>query len=167
AVRLSGDNQSGHLQPGATLLDVVYAIGEVMSNVAAPIAAIKACVVPPNFNCSMSVTGDRVFFQAEDGIRHRNVTGVQTCALPISRRLRADGAHARGRLATFAGAPSSNRWSSLYSRAVLPPSTVSREPWHAPHARRCVDRSEERRVGTEGPLGWEGSPHAMPNDVIA
>src|SRR6266513_5094497 len=24
------------------------------------------------------------FFQGEDGIRHRNVTGVQTCALPIS-----------------------------------------------------------------------------------
>src|SRR5207249_8331258 len=29
------------------------------------------------------------FFQAEDGIRGRNVTGVQTCALPISRRRRA------------------------------------------------------------------------------
>src|SRR6266704_2923316 len=28
------------------------------------------------------------FFQAEDGIRCRNVTGVQTCALPISRRAR-------------------------------------------------------------------------------
>src|SRR5699024_11443976 len=27
------------------------------------------------------------FFQAEDGIRDRNVTGVQTCALPISRGL--------------------------------------------------------------------------------
>src|SRR5699024_11980717 len=26
------------------------------------------------------------FFQAEDGIRDRNVTGVQTCALPICRR---------------------------------------------------------------------------------
>src|SRR5208283_5421758 len=26
------------------------------------------------------------FFQAEDGIRDRDVTGVQTCALPISRR---------------------------------------------------------------------------------
>src|SRR5699024_8540078 len=26
------------------------------------------------------------FFQAEDGIRDRNVTGVQTCALPISNR---------------------------------------------------------------------------------
>src|SRR5699024_11640950 len=25
-----------------------------------------------------------IFFQAEDGIRYRNVTGVQTCALPIS-----------------------------------------------------------------------------------
>src|SRR5699024_11873929 len=25
-----------------------------------------------------------IFFQAEDGIRDRNVTGVQTCALPIS-----------------------------------------------------------------------------------
>jgi len=24
-----------------------------------------------------------VFFQAEDGIRDRDVTGVQTCALPI------------------------------------------------------------------------------------
>src|SRR5699024_12036690 len=29
------------------------------------------------------------FFQAEDGIRDRNVTGVQTCALPISERTRA------------------------------------------------------------------------------
>src|SRR5207249_1348213 len=28
------------------------------------------------------------FFQAEDGIRDRNVTGVQTCALPISNLLR-------------------------------------------------------------------------------
>src|SRR5690606_39281367 len=28
----------------------------------------------------------RFFFQAEDGIRDFHVTGVQTCALPISRR---------------------------------------------------------------------------------
>src|SRR5437868_5046279 len=32
------------------------------------------------------------FFQAEDGIRDRNVTGVQTCALPISHGLRLSGA---------------------------------------------------------------------------
>src|SRR5438105_15772015 len=31
------------------------------------------------------------FFQAEDGIRDPLVTGVQTCALPISRRRRARG----------------------------------------------------------------------------
>src|SRR5207249_5121133 len=30
------------------------------------------------------VIGAGFFFQAEDGIRDRNVTGVQTCALPIS-----------------------------------------------------------------------------------
>src|SRR5699024_9815622 len=36
------------------------------------------------------------FFQAEDGIRDRNVTGVQTCALPISRNFAELGAgHAR------------------------------------------------------------------------
>src|SRR5215813_3094711 len=31
------------------------------------------------------------FFQAEDGIRDADVTGVQTCALPISAWMRADG----------------------------------------------------------------------------
>src|SRR6266704_4787147 len=43
---------------------------------------------------------DCFFFQAEDGIRDRNVTGVQTCALPISSVLRpidtnVDGARSR------------------------------------------------------------------------
>src|SRR5437773_9394084 len=35
---------------------------------------------------------DLFFFQAEDGIRDRDVTGVQTCALPIyaERRMRVD-----------------------------------------------------------------------------
>src|SRR5690606_1930781 len=48
-------------------------------------------------NCAGSVHGRRVeddvvaslfFFQAEDGIRDFHVTGVQTCALPISRARR-------------------------------------------------------------------------------
>src|SRR5437868_15471266 len=30
------------------------------------------------------ITPSAFYFQAEDGIRARNVTGVQTCALPIS-----------------------------------------------------------------------------------
>src|SRR2546427_6912689 len=36
------------------------------------------------------------FFQAEDGIRDLTVTGVQTCALPISRRLPACSSPASG-----------------------------------------------------------------------
>src|SRR5437667_3578861 len=35
------------------------------------------------------------FFQAEDGIRDRDVTGVQTCALPISSRRGCLGTQAR------------------------------------------------------------------------
>src|SRR5699024_11784860 len=41
------------------------------------------------------------FFQAEDGIRDRNVTGVQTCALPILRY-----AHENGILVVIDGAQS-------------------------------------------------------------
>src|SRR5699024_12152820 len=37
------------------------------------------------------------FFQAEDGIRDRNVTGVQTCALPISPGRRRPGEPRGGR----------------------------------------------------------------------
>src|SRR5699024_11330562 len=33
--------------------------------------------------CHSVSTVHSFFFQAEDGIRYRNVTGVQTCALPI------------------------------------------------------------------------------------
>src|SRR6266540_1603939 len=36
------------------------------------------------------------FFQAEDGIRDRDVTGVQTCALPISSGYRFDGSNPGG-----------------------------------------------------------------------
>src|SRR5437868_13714050 len=62
------------------------------------------------------------FFQAEDGIRCRNVTGVQTCALPIS---------------DSGGATSS----------TAPPESAC-----STAARRCSRpcRSEERRVGKEG-----------------
>src|SRR5437870_6141974 len=61
------------------------------------------------------------FFQAEDGIRDGHVTGVQTCALPISRCRRSAGG--RGRAIV------------CISRRLL---------------RRMVPvRSEERRVGKE------------------
>src|SRR5437762_4867764 len=59
------------------------------------------------------------FFQAEDGIRDTSVTGVQTCALPIS-------------------APPGGY-------AYSPPSFVTKEY----HSDRPSPRSEERRVGKE------------------
>src|SRR5699024_11349676 len=43
------------------------------------------------------------FFQAEDGIRDRNVTGVQTCALPISNSPRAIPAEELAEIALDAG----------------------------------------------------------------
>src|SRR5690606_40335731 len=70
-----------------------------------------------------------VFFQAEDGIRDFHVTGVQTCALPIS---------------------PSRSWSPRDRSRTghVPCETCS------PHAspcrtHPCAPRSEERRVGKE------------------
>src|SRR5204862_4930478 len=72
------------------------------------------------------------FFQAEDGIRDLYVTGVQTCALPISHSPRG-GRRRRGRPRRRAG------------RAPRPSSAPERSP--GPRGR--ATRSEERRVGKE------------------
>src|SRR5687767_15723845 len=83
------------------------------------------------------------FFQAEDGIRDKLVTGVQTCALPIS--LRRSGARegdhvfVTGRL----GGPA--RAIQAFS-AGQAPAAWDRERFAHPLPRR----SEERRVGKEG-----------------
>src|SRR5207248_4357180 len=76
------------------------------------------------------------FFQAEDGIRDRTVTGVQTCALPISVRRRA-----------AAGSPHPPPAGPARARASPPPASARApsRPGGAPTARR----SEERRVGKE------------------
>src|SRR5437773_4220883 len=61
------------------------------------------------------------FFQAEDGIRDRDVTGVQTCALPISFAVRSPPTH-------FTGKPTLNRTVLLsrfvWSIVAIPPVTV-------------------------------------------
>ena len=46
-------------------------------------ASVKISCNVMNASCGF-VSFYRFFFQAEDGIRDRDVTGVQTCALPIS-----------------------------------------------------------------------------------
>src|SRR2546430_10638799 len=88
------------------------------------------------------------FFQAEDGIRDLTVTGVQTCALPISFALTCDGAFllrarrrqvqrvVRQRALSLDGPP----WSCRTAAAQ-------------PVLRRQV-RSEERRVGKECRSRW-------------
>src|SRR5438270_13934085 len=81
------------------------------------------------------------FFQAEDGIRDLTVTGVQTCALPISCRP--------------AGAPSRDpeKVRQLVDKYLLPhfdtqysATLVLGRHWRA----ATPERSEERRVGKEG-----------------
>src|SRR5437773_7134612 len=80
------------------------------------------------------------FFQAEDGIRDRDVTGVQTCALPISNPGRAT-----GDLGVAAGGHS-----DVYGFEVDPRGSAGGHPDEDARAPRAGEtRSEERRVGKE------------------
>src|SRR5699024_11804228 len=75
--------------------------------------------------------------QAEDGIRSRNVTGVQTCALPISSLWQ----HVRRR--------GSLRIERTRARDRL------RDGQYRPG--NCRRRSEERRVGKEWSTRWSAA----------
>src|SRR5688572_31740216 len=93
------------------------------------------------------------FFQAEDGIRDLTVTGVQTCALPISNSRR------RGwRILGSLGAPGRinaelRRGAGLVGRLVWVVGLGRRAPMVVLDLRKHLvmlpDRSEERRVGKE------------------
>src|SRR5207253_8253088 len=96
------------------------------------------------------------FFQAEDGIRDGHVTGVQTCALPISTP-----ANSR---------PSLRRPPAAGEQPPHPPAEVHRayvasdppeelkpdDPFGqpAPATTVALGRSEERRVGKEWRCRW-------------
>src|SRR5699024_11871466 len=94
---------------------------------------------------------------AEDGIRDRNVTGVQTCALPIS----ADVGAPHGRLRVFITAHPSGggggRWATLpRAGGTGEPDATTVGADHRPGPSgdtpglTLLPRSEERRVGKEG-----------------
>src|SRR5207244_7504741 len=94
------------------------------------------------------------FFQAEDGIRDDLVTGVQTCALPISFRTKLGGQ-------TFqqtAGPPEPR---TLAAFQVTRHGGLFRQNFLRPPARFGVPllgcRSEERRVGKECRCRWSRS----------
>src|SRR5437867_12274382 len=89
------------------------------------------------------------FFQAEDGIRYRTVTGVQTCALPI---LLDDATFRPSECVGEHGCTGGRRGLGLDSLELL----GSARPC-SPQLLRQVARSEERRVGKEcRGRGWGG-----------
>src|SRR5699024_12210038 len=81
------------------------------------------------------------FFQAEDGIRDRNVTGVQTCALPIS-----------GDLCVVACGVGADACigPGTFRRRESPRADMESVPAKSAFFHR---RSEERRVGKECRFG--------------
>src|SRR5690349_23695840 len=124
----------------------------VTSGVAAVSAALYRVV------CVDILTELRIsfFVQAADGIRDLYVTGVQTCALPISRgAARGDGRGLSGDVLIHR-----RRKGRMCQPTMLAPTRVARAKNGAPrHERAAIapheafSRSEERRVGKEG-----GSP---------
>src|SRR5205823_8653178 len=87
------------------------------------------------------------FFQAEDGIRDKLVTGVQTCALPISRLLREPG---------YSQEPCGNQSTSSKGAAGLGHAQPRQGQGATGRQERARDarRSEERRVGKECRSRW-------------
>src|SRR5438067_9233842 len=91
------------------------------------------------------------FFQAEDGIRDRNVTGVQTCALPICRWARKR--EAARQTSRLGGSPR--------VREIALQASAGDYQRHQVRSAACTTtiadataRSEERRVGKECRTRW-------------
>src|SRR5699024_11761347 len=93
-------------------------------------------------------------FQAEDGIRDRNVTGVQTCALPIYFQIETIS------LPTQTRKKPRTYWGKASAKQCSPPKakikrlrirhTKSKTCHSSQSATHCRNlRSEERRVGKE------------------
>src|SRR5260370_30446678 len=95
----------------------------------------------------------RVFFcfQAEDGIRDSSVTGVQTCALPISGTAAADEHGARWHRHTDRDAQRDHR---AFARRAGTEAARCRPPASVRLVVQPRLRSEERRVGKEGRSRW-------------
>src|SRR5207249_8756250 len=103
------------------------------------------------------------FFQAEDGIRDRNVTGVQTCALPIFRDLALVERLEEDRLPR-AGLARDHVEPGLEHQLELLDERQVADAERAQHRGPCpTGRSEERRVGKEWRCRWSASDEK--NDV--
>src|SRR5690348_18175608 len=87
----------------------------------------------------------RFFFQAEDGIRDGRVTGVQTCALPIS----VDRAISSDRMNGFSLQWKTKVENTARNGAALSGGVVAGAGLGVTLAHLGASRSEERRVGKE------------------
>src|SRR5699024_11854618 len=93
------------------------------------------------------------FFQAEDGIRDRNVTGVQTCALPIfAERARLEGSLQISHEWIYAYIYADKRLGGELHRHLR--CQKRRRKRYGSGRQRRGQRSEERRVGKECRTGW-------------
>src|SRR5688500_20316792 len=90
------------------------------------------------------------FFQAEDGIRDYKVTGVQTCALPISNLiLPADDRNIIVTIHTYDPFYFTHQGASWTRPQTDTKGIIFPGPPATP-----LERSEERRVGREGRWRW-------------
>src|SRR5207249_9208465 len=92
------------------------------------------------------------FFQAEDGIRDRNVTGVQTCALPIF-----EPKNIGWTFPAEVGLMGDAKGVLEQLIEASKPVVVGREARHRSRIEQLQQRkqrSEERRVGKEGRTRW-------------
>src|SRR5690606_40310529 len=91
------------------------------------------------------------FFQAEDGIRDFHVTGVQTCALPIS--MREPLVMMCSEAWVLDPRPALRPWATAGKMAAVGarPRGGTRKSFHW----SANVRSEERRVGKECRSGWQ------------
>src|SRR5207248_5452590 len=86
------------------------------------------------------------FFQAEDGIRYRTVTGVQTCALPIWTQRAAAPANS---VHDSSGRAASARFDGIKQRRKNAGVVKTFAEAEQGHGNQQSGRSEERRVGKE------------------
>src|SRR3712207_7532236 len=91
----------------------------------------------------------RFFFQAEDGIRDIGVTGVQTCALPIS-----PGSHGHGLTSVAVGSTTLQPGGANKIPASANPTFTITFQNQGENDERDVVRSEERRGGEECRSRW-------------
>src|SRR5262249_56919048 len=148
-----GGGLEGQLRRGAVLCGAVPGRERRAGAVAPPAPAARAArcgTGAPRERGGVCVSGIFFFFQAEDGIRDWSVTGVQTCALPISLCQE----QISSQVERPEGAALVDQWGRVFGLGAT--TAIGRQAVSGAIgiAEPSVSRSEERRVGKEGGSRW-------------